>query len=567
MTDANDNGNLAYENGGLAVVEALAAHGVDTVFGIPGTHNLEFYRHLHRFGIRAITPRHEQGAGYAADGYFVVSGRPGVVITTSGPGLTNVITAAATAYAESRPMLILSPGVPTGLERADVGMLHETKDSSGALSHLLVAAHRTRTAEGAAQAIADAFALFEGSRPGPVHIEVPLDVLEGGWHGTTAAPWASRPRPLDEDAVDTAAEALAGSVRPLVIAGGGARRAAGRITRLAELLNAPVATTANGKGIVDETHPLAVGANVRFPSVQQASREADVLLVLGTEIADSDLWGGMIGIQEENTAQTVIRCDIDPDQLHKNLRGQVLVLGDASAFVDGLLARLGTGDDAGPVPAGDVSRDDSGARDGDRSREDGTARAAQLRREVAHDFDATHIGARVTALVQEAAGHDVVIAGDSSRVTYDGTVHALVSRTPDQLLYMPGYATLGYGIPAAIGGRLAAPDRPVACIVGDGAAMFAIQEIATAVELALPIPFVIVDNGGYEEIEHQMVERGIEPFAVRLHRPDFALLAESMGARGATVSQADLDEHLPREIRAALAADRPTVIHVLEQQA
>ncbi|GAA4508475.1 thiamine pyrophosphate-binding protein [Brevibacterium yomogidense] len=546
MTDANDNGNLAYENGGLAVVAALAAHGVDTVFGIPGTHNLEFYRHLHRFGIRAITPRHEQGAGYAADGYFVVSGRPGVVITTSGPGLTNVITAAATAYAESRPMLILSPGVPTGLERADVGMLHETKDSSGALSHLLVAAHRTRTAEGAAQAIADAFALFEGSRPGPVHIEVPLDVLEGGWHGTTAAPWPSRPRPLDEDAVDTAAEALAGSVRPLIIAGGGARRAADRITRLAELLDAPVATTANGKGIVDETHPLAVGANVRFPSVQQASREADVLLVLGTEIADSDLWGGMIGIQEENTTQTVIRCDIDPDQLHKNLRGQVLVLGDATAFVDGLLTRLGKGDG---------------------SREDGTARAAQLRREVAHDFDATHIGARVTALVQEAAGHDVVIAGDSSRVTYDGTVHALVARTPDQLLYMPGYATLGYGIPAAIGGRLAAPDRPVACIVGDGAAMFAIQEIATAVELALPIPFVIVDNGGYEEIEHQMVERGIEPFAVRLHRPDFALLAESMGARGATVAHTDLDEHLPREVRTALAADRPTVIHVLEQQA
>ncbi|MGO1440477.1 MAG: thiamine pyrophosphate-dependent enzyme, partial [Brevibacterium yomogidense] len=189
-------------------------------------------------------------------------------------------------------------------------------------------------------------------------------------------------------------------------------------------------------------------------------------------------------------------------------------------------------------------------------------RAAALRREVAREFDATQIGARVTALVQEAAGHDVIVSGDSSRVTYDGSVHALVARTPDQLLYMPGYATLGYGIPAAIGGRLAAPDRPVVCIVGDGAAMFAIQEIVTAVELALPIPFVIVDNGGYEEIEHQMVERGISPFAVRLHRPDFALLGETMGARGSTVGLTDLDEHLPDAIRAALAADRPTVVHV-----
>ncbi|MGO1607407.1 MAG: thiamine pyrophosphate-binding protein, partial [Brevibacterium yomogidense] len=324
MNDRTTPTDQAYSNGGLAVVAALAAHGVDTVFGIPGTHNLEFYRHLDRFGIRAITPRHEQGAGYAADGYYVVSGRPGVVLTTSGPGLTNVITAAATAYAESRPMLILSPGVPTGLERADVGMLHETKDSSGALSHLLVAAHRTRTAEGAAQAVADAFALFAGARPGPVHIEVPLDVLEGGWHGTTAAPWPPRSRPLDEDAVDTAAEALAASVRPLIVAGGGARSASAQITALAEALGAPIATTANGKGILDETHPLAVGANVRWPSVQQASRDADVLLVVGTEIADSDLWGGLIGDQEqagtEGRSQTVIRCDIDPDQLHKNLR-------------------------------------------------------------------------------------------------------------------------------------------------------------------------------------------------------------------------------------------------------
>ena len=562
-------------NGGLAVVATLAAHGVDTVFGIPGTHNLEFYRHLHACGIRAITPRHEQGAGYAADAYFVVSGKPGVVITTSGPGLTNVITAAATAYAESRPMLILSPGVPTGLERADVGMLHETKDSSGALSHLLVAAHRTRTAEGAAQAVADAFALFGSSRPGPVHIEVPLDVLEGGWSGTAPAPVPARPRPLDAGALGTAAEALAGSVRPLIIAGGGARAASVRITELARLLDAPVATTANGKGILDETDPLSLGADVRWPAVQQASREADVLLVLGTEIADSDLWGGLIGVQEDTAGsaasddrpQTVIRCDIDPDQLHKNLRGHVLLLGDAQACVDGLLSRLDahtpvTSASASGTGSSGTSAAGTAGTSAGASRSPGASRAAAIREAVAQEFDGTAIGARVTRLVQEAAGPDVVIAGDSSRVTYDGSVHALIARTPDQLLYMPGFATLGYGIPAAIGGRLAAPHRPVACIVGDGAAMFSIQEIVTAVELGLPIPFVIVDNGGYEEIEHQMVERDIEPFAVRLHRPDFALLAQSMGAHGATVDAAAVEDLLPDLVRTALAADRPTLIHV-----
>src|SRR5690625_2864355 len=143
-----------FRNGGRAVVATLAAHGVDTIFGIPGTHNLEFYRHLSEFGIRAVTPRHEQAAGYGADGYFLVSGRPGVVITTSGPGLTNVITAAATAYAESRPMVILSPGVPTGFERAGGGMRQGTRDSSGALNRLRVSSRRTRTAARPGQAAA-----------------------------------------------------------------------------------------------------------------------------------------------------------------------------------------------------------------------------------------------------------------------------------------------------------------------------------------------------------------------------------------------------------------------------
>lgn len=543
-----------FHNGGLAVVAALAAHGVDTIFGIPGTHNLEFYRHLPDFGIRAITPRHEQGAGYGADGYFLVSGKPGVVITTSGPGLTNVITAAATAYAESRPMLILSPGVPIGLERADIGMLHETKDSSGALSHLLVSSRRTRTAEGAAQAVADAFALFASERPGPVHIEVPLDVLEGQWWGAVPAPQAPRRPVLDMDMVAIAAEALAGSRTPLIVAGGGARRAAAEVRALAEALDAPVVTTANGKGILDEDHPLSLGANVRFPAIQRASAEADVLLVLGSELADSDLWGGRIGADGENAeagaeavagsqaGQTVIRCDIDPDQLNKNLRGDIHAFADCTDFLTALLEH-------------DRLAGAAGERDGQN-------RATALAEAYQADFDFASTNVHLHEVITAAAGADVIIAGDSSQITYDGTVHALTAHTPDQLLYMPGFATLGYGIPAAIGGKLAAPPRPVVCVVGDGAAMFSIQEIVTAVELRLPIPFVIVDNGGYAEIEHQMEDRDMDPYAVRLHRPDFAALGESMGARGVTISADAIDTELAEAIRTTLAGDRPAVIRV-----
>ena len=549
-------------NGGRAVVATLAAHGVDTIFGIPGTHNLEFYRHLPEFGIRAVTPRHEQGAGYGADGYFLVSGKPGVVITTSGPGLTNVITAAATAYAESRPMLILSPGVPTGFERADVGMLHETKDSSGALNRLLVSSQRTRTAEGAAQAVAEAFAMFDSARPGPVHIEVPLDVLEGAWNGSVPVPFAGHRPGLDDHVVARAAEAISAAKRPLVIAGGGARRAHAEVVRLIETLDAPLATTANGKGIVSETHPLSLGSNVRFPSVQAESAVADVLIVLGSELADSDLWGGAIGAQTsigvhgESARQTVIRCDIDPDQLNKNLPGDILACADTGEFLTALMSAL----ESAPATAASASED--GTESSASARESGADRVTRIRQSWATDFDFDAIGARVTRLVEDGAGSNVVISGDSSQVTYDGTVHALTASTPDQLLYMPGFATLGYGIPAALGAKLADPARPVVCILGDGAAMFSIQELMTAAELGLGIPFVIVDNGGYAEIEGQMVDRDIEPFAVRLSRPDFAKLGQSMGGAGVTIADADIDSALPQAIAEALGRTVPTAIHI-----
>jgi len=140
-----------HRNGGAAVVETLAAHGVDTIFGIPGTHNLEIYRHFPTAGIRAVTPRHEQGAGYAADAYARVTGRPGVVVATSGPGLTNTMTAAATAYAESQPMLILSSGMPTGAEGQDLGQLHEAKNTSAAMDQLVRWSRRVRNADDAAE--------------------------------------------------------------------------------------------------------------------------------------------------------------------------------------------------------------------------------------------------------------------------------------------------------------------------------------------------------------------------------------------------------------------------------
>jgi thiamine pyrophosphate-dependent acetolactate synthase large subunit-like protein len=519
-----------HRNGGAAVVETLAAHGVDTVFGIPGTHNLELYRHLPRTGIRAITPRHEQGAGYAAEAYARVTGQPGVVVTTSGPGLTNVMTAASTAYAESQPMLLLSSGLPTGAVGHDLGQLHEAKDPLAAMDQLVRWSRRVRSADEAAAAVTEAFGSFTGGRPRPVHIEVPVDVLEQSWTGIAQeCAKADAPQP-DPDAVRRVGDVLAAAAQPMIIAGGGAVDAQAEVTALAEALGAPVATTVNGKGVVDEAHPLSVGASIRLRALQKAAAESDALLVVGTELGDSDLWDGQI------RGRTVIRCDIDPDQLHKNCPADHALLGDAATTLSSLLAEL--------------TRSDASS---------GHERAAALRTACREEaiVDAG-LYAEINAAVRAALPSDAVLTGDSSRVTYFGSVHFFDLPAPRRFCYSPGYATLGYGLPAGLGAALGRPGSSVAVLLGDGALMFSVQELMTLVEQRLPVPVIVVDNGGYQEIKDQEAARGIPPIGVELRTPDLAALADAMGARGVrTTSTAELTDL----VSGALGADGPTLIH------
>ena len=516
-------------NGGAAVVETLAAHGIDTVFGIPGTHNLELYRHFTATGIRAVTPRHEQGAGYAAGAYAWVTGRPGVVVTTSGPGLTNAMTAAATAYAESQPLLVISPGMPTGTEGRDLGQLHEAKNTSAAMDQLVQWSRRVRSSDEAADAVADAFTGFRAGRPRPVHIEIPVDVLEQQWTGTPRTPVDVWLPAADPACVSRAADVLSKADRPLVIAGGGAVDAQAEVTALAERLGAAVATTVNGKGIVAESHPLSVGASVRLPALQEAAADSDGLLLIGTELGDSDLWGGQI------RGRSVIRCDIDPAQLHKNCPADHVLLGDARATVRALLSELP--DDAAP---------DSG-------------RAATLRAHCHEEaLPDAGIHAEINTALRQALPVDSVLAGDSSQVTYFGSVHFFDMPAPRRFCYSPGFATLGYGLPAGLGAAIALPGTPVAVLLGDGAMMFAVQELATLVQHRLRVPVVVVDSGGYQEILDQERSRDIPPIGVELNSPDFAALAVAMGARGERTTSVD---DLPDLITSALGAAGPTVIH------
>jgi thiamine pyrophosphate-dependent acetolactate synthase large subunit-like protein len=519
--------------GGQAVAASLAAAGVEVVFGIPGTHNLPVYEHLPAHGIRHVAPRHEQGAGFAADGYARVSGRPGVCLVTTGPAVTNLATAVAQAYSDSVPVLVVSPGVPTTNPATGSGFLHEAKDLSGAMQHLVAASHRVTTVGEIPSAIALAFTTMTTGRPRPVHVEIPVDLLEATGEVVVVPPAPAVPLRPDPGAVEHAAGVLGHAIAPGIIAGGGARGAAARARALAALLGAPVVTTTNGKGVLDEAHPLALGAVAHLSATRAFLAECDAVLAVGTELAPADFWEGLPALD------TLVRVDVDPAQAHANHPADAVVLGGAAAALAELLAALGQGE-----------------------ADSGHARATAARRAI--HSEAQQQGRRwlpLLAALRAALPDDAVLAGDSAMVCYYGATPNLAMTEAGRWLYPTGYGTLGYALPAAIGAKIAAPDRPVAALLGDGGIMFTLPELAAAAAEGLALPVVVVNNRGYGEIRDEMRTRGMEPYAVDLPAPDFAAVGRALGGRGVHV---DDPAALRDAVDTALAADTPTLIAIDE---
>lgn len=521
--------------GGGAVAAALAAHGVDTVFGIPGTHNLEIYRHLAASGVRHIGTRHEQGAGYAADGYARTTGRPGVALVTTGPAVLNTAAAVGQAYSDSVPILVVSPGLPLRHPAFGNGMLHETKDQSAALAAVAAASLRPTSVADIPVTIAQAFVTMTRGRPRPVHLEVPLDVLAetAEVDVPVAEPTARCPAPTAQ--VSAAARRLADANRPVLIVGGGARGAAAQVRRLAERLGAPVVTTTNGKGVLPDDHPLALGAGVHLPAVRELVLDADAVLAVGTELAPSDLWSGPLPLQGR-----LIRVDIEPTAVLTNAVPALPLVGDAAATLAALLVAL---------PDGATTVDPAA-----------TERARYWRQRKRKDAETE--GAEwlpIVGALAAALPRDAVVAADSAMVCYYGALANLPAYQPGSFLYPTGFGTLGYGLPAAVGAKVAAPGRPVVALLGDGGLMFTVAELAAAADLRLRLPVVVVDNSGYGEIRTEMRDRADPVHAVTFAAPDFAALARAVGCRGVTVADA---HGLTSAVEEALETDRPTLIHV-----
>ncbi|MEU6621542.1 thiamine pyrophosphate-dependent enzyme [Streptomyces litmocidini] len=543
--------------GGEAVVRALASHGVTDAFGIPGTHNLEIYRHLRAYGVRHVTPRHEQGAGYAADAYARVSGRPGVAITTTGPALLNIAAAVGQAHSDSVPLLVVSPGMPLRHPRQSTGLLHEMRSQTEALRGVAAFSHRVSSVEEIGSAVARAFTLFRTGRPRPVHVEVPLDLLETVEPAgpVRRAPLAGPPAP-DPAAVGRAAEVLRAARRPALVLGGGARAAAAECAALAEELGAPVVTTANGKGVVDERHPLSLGVSLHSPAVQKWLVDRDVVLAVGTELAESDIWGPPPAL-----TGTLIRVDVDPAQMYAGLPADVPLVGDARVLLGALLSgcRGGTGDvpsDPGDIPSepGGPSKPDDVPADPVGVRALRAARDDETRTRDARWLPYLRAVRRVLA-------EDAVLTSDSAQCCYYGALPHLPLGPEGRYLHPTGFGTLGYALPAAIGAKTACPERQVVALSGDGGLQFSVQELATAAQLRLPLPVVVFDNGGYGEIREEMAARGDTPLAVDLPAVDLPALARAYGGRGAVVRS---PEELADALARALTAPGPTVLTVPE---
>ncbi|MGW1962403.1 5-guanidino-2-oxopentanoate decarboxylase [Streptomyces sp. NPDC001935] len=547
--------------GGEAVVRALSGHGVTRAFGIPGTHNLEIYRHLSAYGVRHVLTRHEQGAGYAADGYARVTGRPGVVITTTGPALLNAAAAVGQAYSDSVPLLVVSPGMPLRHPRLATGLLHETRSQTEALRGVAAFSHRVSSVAEIDAAVARAFTLFRTGRPRPAHIEIPLDLLEAAEETAPARvtppllPLA--PAPL---AVERAAEALREARRPALVLGGGARGAAAPLLALAERLGAPVLTTANGKGVVAESHPLAVGVSLLSPAVRDWLAERDAVLAVGTELAESDFWSAPPALNG-----TLIRVDVDPDQMYAGPAVDVPVVGDALLSLTALLAAVGEpGVTAGHARVPGAVEGPRGGRPHARvPDEDPVRRAAALR--AARNAETATRDARwipYLRVIRSVLPEDAVITSDSAQCCYYGALPHLPLGPAGRYLHPTGYGTLGYALPAAIGAKAACPGREVVALSGDGGLQFTVQELATAVQLRLPLPVVVFDNGGYGEIRDEMAARGDTPTAVDLAPVDLPALARAYGGQG---THAYSPDELGTALTRALRTPGPTLIVVPEE--
>ena len=518
--------------GGQAVIAALEKGGIDTVFGIPGVHNVDIYDALLDSKIRHVLCRHEQGSGFMADGYARASGRIGCVITISGPGVTNVATALAEAQGDSSRVLHICSSLDSAFAGREVGALHELVDQSGVLKSVAKWHRSVRRVSDIPEVIAEAIHYMNSGRPGPTSVEIPLDILAD--RGDIIFLTVDEPGPLapDAQAVDRAARTLSAAAQPVILAGGGvvAGDASGELIRLAEKLGAPVLTTVSGKGAIPDDHPLSVGCrwrgDTRFDSFLEQS---DVALVLGSQLSarHTDNWTLPM-------PRTIIHVDIHSGALGRHYPTVRGIHAHVRPTLEALVELI----DERPVADFEVTR----------------RRIADARKSARASADKQHLA--IFGAIRDVLPPDGMLFNDMTTICYSGPAFFPVSKP--RTFFFPNYVgTLGFSFPAALGAKLAQPDKTVISLVGDGGFMFTSQELSTAVQEEVCLPIVVFNDQAYSQLETFFTRSHGRSDPFRLTGPDLKTYARAFGVPSSRVSS-------PRGLRTALtkALDRsgPTVI-------
>jgi acetolactate synthase-1/2/3 large subunit len=525
-------------SGGQLVVATLEAQGVDVVFGMPGVHNLALYDALcETTRIKHVLVRHEQGAAFAADGYARATGRPGVAITTAGPGAANTLTAIAEAWSDSSPVVLIASHVESQYVEQERGFGHELRGQLELFRTATRFQARPTAASDIAPSIAEAFAQVQRGRPRPAIVQIPQDVLNDTCEvDVPSAPVYEPPPAADTTLVRTAARMLSSAQRPAIYAGAGVHRAGAHaeVRQLAERLEAPVFTTAPGKGAIPEDHPLAVGNRwTGEPELTQLLADSDVLLAVGTRFGAQDTSQWQLALPA-----TVIQIDADADELSRNVPAELALEGDARAVLAQLLRELDG-----------VST---------RTRPSAPAELAELRQRLDRTaMERWPEPMHFLADLRMGLDRDAIVFCDSL-IQYWAARHFPVYAP--RAFHLPWtFGTLGSSLPMAIGAKVAYPDRQVVTLCGDGALMFTLPELATAVQAQANIVIVVCNDAGFGAMRLHQRRRFGRFIASDLATPDFAAVAEAFGAIGIRLtSPAELAEAL----QDSRSATRPVLIDV-----
>ena len=513
-----------------ALVDNLRILDIDTVFGIPGIHNLALFDAFDKAHFNIVVATHEQGAAFMADGYARSTGRMAVVAVIDGPGFLNAATAVGQAYADSIPMLLVTPELPSSCSMN--GRLHELNNQLDIARQICGRAYQIDTANCLSAAFADITTELEHSRLRPFHIQIPLDRLDSDLKFEELdLPVSAQPSSIDQKLAEKASSLMSTATKPIVLCGGGAIDARQEVRNVVEQLDAPCLNTVHGKGVLPTDHPLHVGGSPSLPCLQQALCDADVVLAVGTEFGETDF--GFFLDHQMPQLQQLIRIDIDKTQLFKNQKPSIALHGDAATVLAAMVIKPKLGN--------------------------GAQRASSLRAAIAQE---RFVDPDYRAFLKCLTDQSDIVVGDSCQPTYHASWSAETSEPRSYFHSVTGFGTLGYALPAAIGAKVANPEKRVTAVIGDGGLLYTLSEIATAVRNDTGLALLVWNNDGFNEIEKAAIASAESYRCPALQALDYASIAE--GFRAAYAHPRSLSE-LQASLAEAHQRQQPTLIHVEEQ--